>query len=160
MDDTNIKLIIHAQRQQAELFVNGQLMKTYVVSTAENGLGCEIGSNKTPDGLFNVSEKFGANAIPGAVFKDRQPTGEVWSRDKGNPLRDVQDDLILTRILWLEGRESHNANTKDRYIYIHGTNREDLLGTPASHGCIRMSNKEIIELFDIMPVGASVEIRA
>ncbi|MFA5041157.1 MAG: L,D-transpeptidase, partial [Bdellovibrionales bacterium] len=80
--------------------------------------------------------------------------------DKSNPLHDTEDDLVLTRILWLEGRESHNANTKERYIYIHGTNREDLLGTPASHGCIRMSNNEIIELFDLIPVGASVEIRA
>ncbi|MDR3425711.1 MAG: L,D-transpeptidase [Alphaproteobacteria bacterium] len=143
----------------AELFVNGQLLKTYVVSTAAKGLGCESGSNKTPIGLFRVSEKFGANALPGTVFKSRLPTGEVWSKDKNNPLRDTKDDLILTRILWLEGCESRNANTKDRYIYIHGTNREDLLGTPASLGCVRISNQDIIELFDLMPEGSGVEIR-
>ncbi len=139
--------------------MDGQLLKTYAVSTAANGLGCENGSNKTPVGLLRVSEKFGANALPGTVFENRQPTGEVWSKDKSNPLHDSKDDLILSRILWLEGCESCNANTKDRFIYIHGTNREDLLGTPASHGCIRMSNKEITELFDLMPEGASVEIR-
>jgi L,D-transpeptidase YbiS len=160
MSETNVKLIVYARKQTAEIFVNGNLFKKYVVSTAAKGLGCEKDSFKTPTGLFRVSEKIGANAAPGTVFESRLPTGELWSRDKGNPLHDTKDDLKLTRILWLEGCESHNANTKDRYIYIHGTNREDFLGTPASQGCIRMSNKDIIELFDLMPVGASVEVRA
>jgi lipoprotein-anchoring transpeptidase ErfK/SrfK len=159
MSDMNVKLIVSAQKQTAKLFVNNQRLKTYVISTAAKGLGCESGSNKTPVGLFIVSEKFGASALPGTVFKDRLPTGDRWSADTSNPLHDTADDLILTRILWLEGCESPNANTKDRFIYIHGTNHEDLLGTPASHGCIRMSNKEIIELFDLMPKGAHVEIR-
>lgn len=160
MSESNVKLIVYAQKQTAELFVDGQLLKKYLVSTSKNGLGCENDSYKTPTGLFRVSEKIGANAVPGTVFESRLPTGEVWSSDKSNPLHDTKDDLKLTRILWLDGCESQNANTKKRYIYIHGTNREDLLGTPASQGCIRMSNKDIIELFDLMPVGASVEVQS
>ena len=159
MSEPNTKLIIHAKTQTAELFINEKPFKTYTISTAAKGLGCEENSNKTPTGLLSVSKKFGLAALPGTIFKSRQPTGAFWSIDQNNHLRDSEEDLILTRILWLEGLEDHNTNTKSRYIYIHGTNREDLLGTPASHGCIRMSNKDIVELFDLMPEGAHVEVR-
>lgn len=154
MPQTDIKLLVDPSTQRASLFDGERLVKTYVISTAANGLGCEAGSNKTPYGRMVVAEKFGDGAPLGAVFQSRVQTGAVWTSEI------LSDDLILTRILWLAGCEADNANTKARYIYIHGTNREDLLGTPASHGCIRMSNRDVIELFDLLPVGAAVEVRA
>ena len=87
----------------------------------------------------------------GAVFKSRLPTGE-------NGLGATDDDLVLTRILWLEGDEEHNANTRDRYIYIHGTNHEAAIGQPASHGCVRMRNADVAELYDLTPPGTVVTI--
>jgi lipoprotein-anchoring transpeptidase ErfK/SrfK len=160
MNSKDLKLIVHVDRQRAELVVDDKLEKIYIVSTAARGVGCEENSFKTPPGLFAVSEKIGLDAVPGTVFKNRVPTGEIWSNDKANPLRSVPDDLILSRILWLEGREAHNLNTKNRYIYIHGTNHEDALGVPASQGCIRMRNDDVVELFDLLPVGSPVLIRA
>jgi L,D-transpeptidase YbiS len=82
----------------------------------------------------------------------------VWSLDPSNPWASSPEDLILTRILWLDGKESHNANTLNRYIYLHGTNQESLLGTPVSHGCIRMSNEDILDLFDLLQAGDEVEV--
>ena len=82
----------------------------------------------------------------GTVFRSRLPTGE-------NGLGAPDEDLILTRILWLEGAEPHNANTRERYIYIHGTNHEALIGEPASHGCVRMRNADIVELFGMVAPG-------
>jgi L,D-transpeptidase YbiS len=130
---------------------SGAVLRRYPVSTSRFGLGSEPGSLRTPVGRFAVGEKIGEGAELGAVFKSRQPTGE-------NGLGAADDDLVLTRILWLEGMEEHNANTRDRYIYIHGTNHEHLLGQPASHGCVRMNNADIAELFDLVPAGAEVRI--
>ena len=89
------------------------------------------------------------------IFKSRIPTGQLAriGADGGD------EDLVLTRILWLEGLDPDNANTRDRYIYFHGTNREDLIGTPASHGCIRLRNAEMIDLYDRVSVGTRIEIR-
>lgn len=87
----------------------------------------------------------------GMIFRGRLPTGTV-SQQGGS------DDLVLTRILWLEGLDPENANTRDRYIYIHGTNQEHLIGTPASHGCIRLRNGDMIELFGRIAEGTPVEI--
>lgn len=149
---TDVRLLVRVSDQTATLFLDSRPHKKYVISTAAKGTGSEAESNRTPLGLMRVSEKFGAGAAPGTVFKDRLPTGEVWK--PGDP----GENLILTRILWLEGCEPHNANTKDRYIYLHGTKNEDGLGKPMSLGCINFSNRDIVEVFDLMPVGAAVEV--
>jgi L,D-transpeptidase YbiS len=131
----------------------GAVLRRFPVSTSRFGLGTEPGSLRTPLGHFRVGEKIGAGAELGAVFKSRQPTG-------ANGLDSAEEDLVLTRILWLEGAEPGNANTRERYIYIHGTNHESEIGQPASHGCIRLCNTDIIELFEMVPAGAEVRIEA
>jgi lipoprotein-anchoring transpeptidase ErfK/SrfK len=125
----------------------------YPVSTSRFGLGTEDGSFKTPLGRFEISEKIGAGAPPGAVFKSREPTGEIG--DASNP-----GDLVQTRILWLRGLDPENANSRERYIYIHGTNHEEEIGTPASHGCIRMRNADVAELYEMVREGTPVSIEA
>ena len=129
----------------------GAVLRRYPVSTSRFGIGTEPGSLRTPLGRFRVGEKIGDGEPLGAVFKSRRPTGE-------NGLDAPDDDLVLTRILWLEGAEAANANTRERYIYIHGTNHEDLIGEPASHGCVRMRNADVAELCDLIPVGCAVRI--
>ncbi len=156
--EENICLRISLPEQTAQLWIKGKKYKTYPVSTSAKGSGVEAESFKTPWGHFIVAEKFGADAPLGAVFKSRVPTGDIWSGDPANPLSNTTEDLILTRILWLDGIEAHNANTKSRFIYIHGTNHENQLGTTASHGCVRVCNTDVIELFDLLPVGSRVEI--
>lgn len=148
-----LRLRIDAARQLLEVFRNGELSRSYPVSTSKFGLGSEPESNKTPLGRFVVGEKIGAGAAPGSVFKSRKATGEIAPQGG-------EEDLILTRILWLDGLQEGNANTRERYIYIHGTNQEASLGTPASHGCVRMSNADIAECFDEIPEGTLVEIVA
>ena len=126
----------------------------FPVSTSRFGIGSEPGSNKTPLGRFAVAEKIGGGAPLGAVFESRVPTGEIVPGEcPGDPR-----DCVATRILWLEGLEPHNANTHERYIYIHGTNHEEAIGQPASHGCIRLRNADVAQLFDLVPGGAEVEI--
>jgi L,D-transpeptidase YbiS len=99
-----------------------------------------------------VREKHGDGAESGTIFKARQPVGH-WS-----PGMETESDLVLTRILWLDGMEPRNGNTFQRYIYIHGTNDERSLGRPASHGCVRLRNREVIEVFELVPVGTPVWI--
>lgn len=130
----------------------GRVVATYPVSTAAKGVGQAEESFRTPVGRFRVAEKIGADAEPGTVFSARIPTGR-WR--PGDP---VSGDLILTRIIRLEGLDPQNANTMERCIYIHGTNREDLLGSPASHGCIRMHNADVVELFDRIPEGTPLVV--
>lgn len=146
------KIIVYVKTQSADLFEDDKKVWTFKVSTAQKGLGTEKGSYKTPTGLFRIAEKIGSAAPLGTIFRGRKDTGEKWENSP------AEEDLILTRILWLEGLEAHNANTRERFIYFHGTNQEELLGTPASHGCIRMSNKDVVVLFDKVPVGTVVEI--
>jgi lipoprotein-anchoring transpeptidase ErfK/SrfK len=109
---------------------------------------------------LRIVEKIGEGLPIGTVFRSRAPTKDVWSSDPSNPLSSSTDDLVLSRILWLGGAEAQNANTRGRYVYIHGTNHENLLGQPASHGCIRMSNTDVIELFDLVEVGNEVDVTA
>lgn len=123
----------------------------YPISSSRFGLGTEPGSNKTPLGNFFIEEKIGAGEPERMIFYRREPTGEIASL--GGEI-----DHVLTRILWLGGLDPENKNSHDRYIYIHGTNQEDLIGTPASHGCIRMLNADVIALFDAVKVGDRVEI--
>lgn len=129
------------------------LTKMYPISTSRFGLGMEEGSMKTPLGRFRVAEKIGSDAPLGTVFRNREPIGplEELSQD---------DDLVMSRILWLDGIEEQNANTRARYIYIHGTNHEDKIGEPASHGCIRMRNTDLVELFSLVDVDTPVVIDA
>jgi L,D-transpeptidase YbiS len=148
-----LRLRVNVSRQTLEVLRGELIEKTYPISTSRFGLGTEPGSYRTPLGRFQVSEKYGHDTPLGAVFKSRLPTGEI-SPQGGD------EDLVLTRILWLDGLDPDNANTKARYIYIHGTNHEALLGTPASHGCVRMANADIAELFPLIPEGTSVEILA
>ncbi|MFT6182363.1 MAG: lipoprotein-anchoring transpeptidase ErfK/SrfK, partial [Akkermansiaceae bacterium] len=120
------------------------------VSTAANGSGFEEGSYRTPTGDFIVREKIGEGAPIFTSFKGRLPRS-VWQGEKSN-------DAILSRILWLEGLNDENANTYCRYIYFHGTHAEDLIGQPASHGCIRLKNDDILTLFEIIPIFTPVRI--
>jgi lipoprotein-anchoring transpeptidase ErfK/SrfK len=144
---------ISVSRQTLTLRVGDGVEMVYPVSTSRYGLGFEEGTFKTPLGRFEIAEKIGAGAAAGAVFKSRVPTGELG--DAANP-----DDLVQTRILWLHGLDPENANTRDRYIYIHGTNHEEAIGAPASHGCIRMRNGDVIDLFERVAEGASVFIES
>lgn len=123
----------------------------YPISSSKFGLGTEAGSNKTPLGNFFIEEKIGDGEPERMIFCGRQPTGEIASLGG-------ERDHVLTRILWLGGLDPENQNTHDRYIYIHGTNQEDLIGTSASHGCIRLRNADVIELFNAVEVGDGVEI--
>jgi lipoprotein-anchoring transpeptidase ErfK/SrfK len=124
----------------------------FPISTSQFGLGTEEGSFKTPLGHFEIAEKIGAGAPLGAIFDSRLPTGQTG-------LPSDPRDLVQTRILWLHGLDPDNANTHSRYIYIHGTNHESHIGTPASHGCIRMRNADIAHLFDLVPTGTPVLIQ-
>ena len=150
------KLIVNSTKQEALLEENGKVIRSYKISTAVNGLGCKLGSLCTPTGVLRVAKKIGDGLPIGSVLRERKPTGELWTLDVTNPLSSSTEDLVLTRILWLEGSEDANSNTLDRFIYIHGTNQENLLGQRASHGCIRLSNTDVVELFELLSEGAEV----
>ncbi len=151
--------------QQLYLFEQGVdgdiLLRQYPVSTAKNGAGEASGSHCTPRGRHRIAEKIGAGAPLYAAFKARVPTGEIWSPQLA--ASDPARDWILTRILWLAGLEpgknqGGEVDSYARYIYIHGTNEEHLIGTPASHGCIRMRNTDVVDLFARVEVGTQVDI--
>lgn len=146
-------LIVDVRHQRADLLEDGAVTASWEVSTSKFGLGSEEGSFRTPTGRFRICEKIGEEAPLWSIFKSRVATGSM-ATPGGN------EDLILTRILWLEGLDQENANTRSRYIYFHGTNQEDLIGTPASHGCIRLRNADMTDLFDRVEEGIPVEIRA
>lgn len=131
--------------------------KTYSISTAKNGVGEVERSFCTPLGQFKIAEKIGDGLPIASVLVGRVPTGEVYSTDLGEQHPDR--DWILTRILWLGGVQAHNQNTKARYIYIHGTPDEVVLGETGSKGCIRMHNADMIELFDAVHENEAVVIK-
>lgn len=145
---------VSVREQTLRLMEEQTVIRTYPISTSKFGLGTEEGSNRTPLGNFAVFAKIGAGAPEGTVFISRKPAG-VW-----DPSIPGNQDLVLTRILWLDGLDADNANTRDRYIYIHGTNQEHLIGTAASHGCIRMCNADVIDLFDRIDSGIALTISA
>jgi lipoprotein-anchoring transpeptidase ErfK/SrfK len=118
-------------------------VRTYPVSTSRFGIGTEKGSLKTPVGRFRVAEKIGGEMPAGTIFRSRVPL------NASDPLPPT-DDLVMSRILWLDGLDDHNANTRERFIYIHGTRHEGEIGSPASCGCIRMRNADVVELFDLV----------
>ena len=150
--DTRHQIVVSTRDQKLALLDRGNLMATYPVSTSKFGLGDWRGSRFTPLGNLQIAEKIGDNAPPGAVFKSRRRTGELVQAN--SPGRDP----IVTRILWLRGLEAQNANAFGRDIYIHGTPEEWKIGSPASYGCIRMRSSDIIQLYNIIGVGAAVTI--
>ncbi|MBA3882773.1 MAG: L,D-transpeptidase [Chthoniobacterales bacterium] len=125
--------------------------RSFPVSTSKYGVGSEEGSFKTPTGRFRVAEKLGAGQPVDVAYNSRVPV-----RPSAEMLRGA--DLVMSRILWLDGLQGENANTYERYIYIHGTNHEELIGQQASHGCIRMKNKDVADLFEFVDVGTLVVI--
>lgn len=148
------KLIVDVARQELRYLENEVLRQTFVASTSKFGLGVEEGSNCTPLGNFYICEKYGAHAPLNTIFKGRRACG-IWS---GDEQCGAEEDLILTRIFRLASNDSGLQNTYQRYIYFHGTNQESRLGTPASHGCVRLANKDIEALFTQIPVGTHVQI--
>ena len=147
----NIHVSIRDQR--LTLKDNETPIRTYPVSTSRFGIGTEQGSMKTPTGRFCVANKIGSEMPGGTIFRSRLPVNP----DDSLP---PTEDLVMSRILWLDGLDEHNANTRDRFIYIHGTKHEDKVGTPDSCGCVRMRNADVIELFDLVNEGTPVVIEA
>jgi len=157
------KIIVSLPRQSLTLLdEQGKVVKRYDVSTSKNGAGEMNGSNCTPRGLHMIRAKIGGGLPMNTVFVDRRPTGEIYTPElaKLYPKR----DWILTRILWLSGCEVGfnrlgNVDTMRRYIYIHGSPDTVKMGKTGSIGCIRMSNQDLLELFDKVTVGTRVDIR-
>jgi lipoprotein-anchoring transpeptidase ErfK/SrfK len=147
--------------QQLYGFANGQLVLRLPVSTALNGAGEQNGSNKTPRGQHIVRARIGDGLPLGAVLRGRRWTGETWTAELGAQF--PGRDWILTRILWLSGCEPGinrlgAVDTFRRYIYLHGTPDTEPMGVPLSHGCIRLRNAHVLELFSRVPVHCPVKI--
>src|SRR5436189_3175181 len=152
MQKSRVHIEVCVSDQELKLRRGRKVIRRYPVSTSRFGLGTEEGSKKTPLGRFRVGDKVGEAMPAGTIF-----VGRVALKPD-DPLPPTQD-LVLSRILWLDGLEVHNANTRDRFIYIHGTKHENKIGLPDSHGCIRMRNADVIELFDLVDVDTPVTIR-
>jgi lipoprotein-anchoring transpeptidase ErfK/SrfK len=150
--DTQHRVVISTREQKLALLEKGKLVAMYPISTSKFGLGDFRGSYRTPLGELEVADKIGDGAPLGTVFKDRRRTGEVIPVDA--PGRDP----IVTRIIWLRGREPQNANAFARDIYIHGTPEERNIGRPVSYGCIRMRSTDVINLYNVVGRGAEVTI--
>jgi len=158
---TGAAILIRLSSQTLELVEDGTTVATYPVSTSAKGGGERSGSEQTPRGRHCIKEMIGADLPAGSVLVGRQPTGETCSADSyaAHPTR----DWILSRIMWLEGLEDGrnrggDVDTFARYIYIHGTPDDQPVGVPESHGCIRMRNDDVIELFDRVRIGTPVDI--
>jgi lipoprotein-anchoring transpeptidase ErfK/SrfK len=148
--DTSV--IVSVRDQQLTVVKDGLRMATFPVSTSKFGLSDRPSSYGTPLGTMQIAAKIGGGAPIGAVFKHRQRTGEILRPN--SPGRDP----IVTRILWLRGTETQNSRAFARNIYIHGTAEERKIGRPASYGCIRMRSKDVVRVFDSVPVGTRVEV--
>lgn len=157
-----MRIDVDIRDQRLRLFgADGACIRSYRVSTATNGPGEIENSGCTPRGRHRIRAKIGAGAPLGAVFRGRRPTGEIWTPEFA--ARHPGKDWVLSRILWLCGCEPGrnrlgNVDTMRRYIYIHGTGDDQPMGVAGSHGCIRMRNREVAELFDLVPVGTVVDI--
>jgi lipoprotein-anchoring transpeptidase ErfK/SrfK len=148
-----LKIAVSISAQTLTVEEQGSVIASFPVSTSRFGVGSLPGSLKTPIGEFKIAKKIGHGQPSRTVFVARLPVGEEFDWTNAS-------DLITSRILWLEGLEAENANTRERFIYIHGTNREEEIGLPASHGCIRLRNQDIIALFDLVEEGDQVRIFA
>jgi lipoprotein-anchoring transpeptidase ErfK/SrfK len=163
LKDNEFAIIISPQEQKLYLIRGKDILKEYSISTSKNGLGTKIGSSKTPIGTHRIKEKIGKDAPLGTIFKNKTSTGKIakiYHKEENIP----KENFITSRIISLEGQEEGinkggNVDSYERGIYIHGTNKENLIGKPASGGCIRMKNKDIIELFEIVPEQTLVEIQ-
>jgi L,D-transpeptidase YbiS len=156
-----MKIRIDAAKQELTLLDGDKVVRRYAISTAKNGLGEKNGSFQTPRGKHIIRAKIGAGQPAGTVFVRRRPTGEVWSPEMH--AKYPGRDWILTRILWLSGTERGknrlgDVDTMRRYIYIHGSHDLAEMGKPGSIGCVRMRNKDIVELYDLVPPYTPVEI--
>ena len=153
---------ISVSKQRMSLYdEDGGLLHEYPVSTSKNGTGCQNGSEKTPLGLHRIADKLGGAMPVNEVFIGRIPQGSLEECIEREV--DLPDDVIMSRIMWLEGMEPGRnkggyVDTYQRYIYIHGTNHEDQIGTPTSIGCIRMRNQDVVDLFRLVEVGSEVLI--
>jgi hypothetical protein len=148
--DTRNKMIVSVRDQKMLLVRDGSPIKSYKISTSKFGEGDRPGSNCTPLGRLQVAKKIGDNAPLGSVFKTRRRTGEVIKPNAAGR------DPVVTRIMWLSGKEPRNQNTFRRTIYIHGTPEERRLGSPASYGCIRMGSTDVADLYNRIGTGADV----
>jgi lipoprotein-anchoring transpeptidase ErfK/SrfK len=146
------EVIVSLPDQVLALVDRGRLIARYPVSTSKFGIGDSAGSYRTPLGALFVSAKFGDNLPPGAVIKNRVPTGELVTANA--PGRDP----IVARVIWLRGMEAQNRGARDRCIYIHGTPEERRIGKPASFGCIRMRSRDVIALYNSVHIGMHVTI--
>lgn len=145
-------VLIDATNQKLLLIEQGQVTNRWIISTAEAGLGSRKGSNQTPLGAHRLAQKIGDDAPLGTVFKARQNTGRVANILTAAGARSGEDN-VTTRVMWLDGLEpglnkGGAVDSYQRYIYIHGTDEEGRLGAPASHGCIRMRNRDVVDLYD------------
>jgi lipoprotein-anchoring transpeptidase ErfK/SrfK len=161
-DPGTARIVVDLAAQRLRLFDGDNEIRSYLVSTALLGAGEQRNSQQTPRGLHRIRARIGAGLPPGAVLVGRRPTGEVWSPELAR--RHPGRDWILSRILWLSGAEVGRnrlgaVDSMQRYIYIHGTPDSEPLGQPASHGCVRMKNADILDLFDLVKVGTPVDIR-
>lgn len=157
----DIFLYISTTYQQLNIIINSKITKSYLISTAKNGIGQTKGSECTPCGWHQIRVKIGNSHPLNSVFVGRRPTGEIYSNEL--TARFPNRDWILTRILWLDGLETGTnrygkVHTASRYIYIHGSPDELIDGTPQSHGCIRMKNDDIVDLFERVTTGTKVYI--
>jgi UDP-N-acetylmuramate--alanine ligase len=157
IDPRELFLVVSIETQTLLVCMNGTIVEQYDASTSRFGNGNRENSLKTPLGIHRIREKFGAGAPAGRVFRDREDQGMDWDHSRNG------DNLILTRILWLEGLEQGinkgaGVDSYERYIYIHGTGREDMVGAPLSHGCVCLRNLDVIRLFEIVKEGTLVYI--
>ena len=155
-------ILVDISDQELIAYLEGSETATYPISSSKYGIGNQEGSNRTPLGLHIVQKKFGSGLSAGSILKGRIATGEIASITRDPVATD--DDYVTSRILWLKGTElglnqGPGIDSFERYIYIHGTHEEGLIGRPASHGCIRMKNDDVIELFNIVPIGTQVRIK-
>jgi len=154
-------IVVSIREQKLYYLKKGTVIDEYPISSSKYGIGSIENSYKTPLGRHKVSEKIGKELPFGAVLKGRKWTGSIANIIK-DPI-DTDLDIVTSRILWLEGQElglnrGPGIDSKERYIYIHGTAEEGLIGKPASDGCIRMYNSDVIELFDKIPINTNVWI--
>lgn len=148
---TSRRIFVDVTTQTLRVLENNTVIAEFPVSTSRYGLGFEEGSFRTPTGRFIIHEKIGDGAPAWAIFKARQNTGKIAAPEG-------EEDHVLTRILTLDGLDPENGNTVARFVYIHGTNQESRIGTPASHGCVRLRNADMIALHDLCAPGMTVEI--
>jgi hypothetical protein len=151
--DGEVWVKVSIATQQLELWKGRFCQKKWSISTSQFGLGYLEGSQKTPLGRFAIAEKIGGDEPINTRFVARIKMGQ-WDSETW-----LEEDWILSRILWLKGLEKNNLNTQARYIYIHGTNQERWIGQARSHGCLRMKNQDVIEFYDQVNIGTEIWIQ-